>query len=134
MSKMEKPEIDIIRFNESDVIVASGAAGKTARIVGIDNTPDNFVISLGSGATFSYLDRDGNDFSTALNRYLEEERFSSNNDVYFFVDRGSYTSNTSAGELGNKDLGGVDWGHFNGGYTWDPSELGGTGAFVHNPQ
>ena len=133
MHKMKMPEMDIIRFNESDVIVASGAAGKTAHIEGINYIEGDLKISLGSGATFSYLDLYGNDFSTALNKYLGEERFSSNNDVYFYVDRGSYISNTSAGELGGADLT-WDWGHYNGGYTWDPSERGGTGAFVHNPQ
>ena len=37
MSKMTKPTIDVVRFQESDVIVASGYIGKTMTISGLGN-------------------------------------------------------------------------------------------------
>ena len=127
--------MDIIRFNESDVIVASGAAGKTARIVGIDSTPNNLAISLGSGDTFSYLTDSGTEFSIALNDYLGVEgQFNTNNDVKFYVYRGGgYFTLASAGTLGGQDLGGNNWDYYNGSYTWYPS-LGDHGAFYRTGQ
>ena len=73
MSKMKMPEIDVIRFSESDVIVASGGVVKTLSITGIDNgTNKDASLTLGDGAPINYNDvyRRTETFTNAYNTYM----------------------------------------------------------------
>ena len=75
MSKMSAPQMSVIRFNESDVIVAS-IGGKTLRITGVgDGIPQNATYALGNGDSFnSYLlSYEPDMVLTSINSYLGEE-------------------------------------------------------------
>ena len=82
MTKMSTPEMDVIRFSESDVIVASGGiAGKTLSISGVGDgkegnafltiggTPysSNLVVSSDSQFVTGY-----NDYMSGLSTYSED--------------------------------------------------------------
>ena len=72
MTKMSTPEMDVIRFSESDVIVASGVVGKTLSISGVgDGDKGNAFLTIGgipysSNQVVNYT----TGFSAAYNDYM----------------------------------------------------------------
>ena len=73
MSKMSAPEMDVIRFNESDVIVASvGAAEKTLSISGVGDGQGNtaFLNIGGTDYTSRHVIDSDSDFIAAYNTYM----------------------------------------------------------------
>ena len=64
MSKMKMPEMDVVRFNESDVIVASGDP-KTFSLIKVGNgiSGDSRIIYMGQ----EYTDSDGQALADLLN-------------------------------------------------------------------
>lgn len=95
MSKMTAPKMDVIRFNESDVIVAS-IGGKTITIDGLGNKIANdatFIIGDGDPWTSRQVNSNSA-FTTALNEYLGGNYFSNNDEIIVgFYEDGSFLGN-----------------------------------------
>ena len=75
MSKMSAPRMDVIRFNESDVIVASVvAAGKTLSVRGVGDGHNGTAFLNIGGINYSSRQVIGNDsnFIAAYNAYMGE--------------------------------------------------------------
>ena len=136
MSKMRLPKMDVIRFNESDVIVASGAVRKTANITGIGRPEGDLGIIL-NGTTYTSVSNHGNEFSQVVGEYLGlgKDYFPENNQVFFYAN-GSYlnANNVLSYDSPNMDTNGF-YKPFNGDYYWDPTRTNSTssivGGFVH---
>lgn len=73
MSKMTTPQMSVIRFNESDVIVASNGFSQTLMITNLYNTIENDAeFSLGDGSTWTASQISKNaEFLSYINGYLE---------------------------------------------------------------
>ena len=131
MSRMRVPEMDVIRFNESDVIVASGAAGKTATVVGIGGGSGDLGILLGENKYTSAVNG-GTDFSSAVGSYLglDPNPLANNNSVKFYYG----TEHLNAPKILSSTTRDMDtfnyYSYYNGDYYWD-SSAGNNGAFVH---
>ena len=62
MSKMKMPEMSVVRFNESDVIVASAPAGTWIRLVKFgDGEQNTATITRGGNVIFSNIHSQGFD-------------------------------------------------------------------------
>ena len=72
MTKMSTPKMNVIRFNESDVIVASGVVGKTLSISGIgDGQSGNAFLNIGGTPYNSSQVHDSDDgFINGYNAYM----------------------------------------------------------------
>lgn len=84
MTKMSAPKMDVIRFGESDVIVASNRIGKTLTVSGSGNDilfDATFTIGDGDPWSSSQV-YNNNDFANAVNAYLGDNYFASNNDIF----------------------------------------------------
>ena len=79
MSKMSAPEMDVIRFNENDVIVASNGGIKTLSITGIGtgDSGDALFVFGGNGGSWTSLQVASRDslFVTRIERYLGIESY-----------------------------------------------------------
>ena len=86
MRKMKMPEMDVVRFNESDVIVASGDP-KTFALINMGNgiAGDSRIIYMGDEYTDSYQD------TQALTALLNEAVPGSCNTFYGPADKLSYS-------------------------------------------
>ena len=84
MTKMSTPQMSVIRFNESDVIVASNGLGKTLTISGTYNNISNDALYvLGNGKEFNdnqVISTDSS-FISDINSYLGGENFSSSLEI-----------------------------------------------------
>ena len=72
MTKMSTPKMDVIRFNESDVIAASGVVGKTLSITGIgDGQSGNAFLNIGGTSySSSQVVNSDSQFVTGYNAYM----------------------------------------------------------------
>lgn len=70
MSKLSTPEVKVIRFNEADVIVASG--GKTMYVENLgDFNPSNGIFTFGNYSyTHGQIDNDYSSFKSDFNSYF----------------------------------------------------------------
>ena len=131
MKKMSEPKMDVVRFNESDVIVASGGVSgvKTLTVSGIGNGVDNDALFAlgGNGGTWSSEQIEFRDSSyvKSINSYLGVD--ASNRRICLNVPLatggyGSYPLRNLAGdEYSSHDNNyRVD---FNGDYTWNGSHF-----------
>ena len=127
MTKFTAPQMSVIRFNESDVIVAS-IGGKTITINGLGNKIENdatFIIGNGDPWTSSQVN--GNSaFTTALNEYLGGNYYSNNNEIVmnFVASNGSlhgFDINVLASHDTVNDTNGYDYRNSNGVFTWNSS-------------
>ena len=84
MSKMRVPKVNVVRFNESDVIVASGGI-RTVTVAGIgDGVSRNATITM-NGISYgrsAVVPGTGTTFSSAVNSYVSSD-FASNDEVLF---------------------------------------------------
>ena len=117
MSKMKKPEIDIIRFNESDVVVASVPANHLIVSNTNDSTPKNGTFAFGNKSyTTGALP---SDFYAQLNTAFGTENIGGNTELHWpnpgsGEDIYSYLSWIISGDQGGQRANGTD-----GDYTWD---------------
>ncbi len=116
MRKMKAPEMDIIRFNESDVIVASGSEPviRTITLSGMDdNGKGNGRYSFDDGRIFTTASSDRTALGNALVDYFGA---SSTNPNFVALEKSNFYSVT---ELNNYDQQGMDrGGTSNGTYIW----------------
>ena len=120
MTRMSAPGMEVVRFKEADVIVASGA---TMTLSGFaDTTAKNGVISTSTG--FTYM----NDGSMTRNALYSELSaiFGVTVDGYTGMNRPGSTDSNIATVLNADDSGSTK--NYNGTYTWDNS----ANAFVRN--
>ena len=128
MSKMKVPEMDVIRFNESDVIVASGGVvSKTLTVNNLTDSNNKNVSITCNGTTVgrdAIYDASGTAVSSLLNSYLGiEDYYKNNDDIRLCVTPTNYTRVPG---LSSFDF--MGWHpEFEGDYDWDPS----TGYWNH---
>ena len=132
MKKMSEPKMDVVRFNESDVIVASGgfdSALRTLSVTGVgDGEANNALFAFGGkGGTWSSKQIEFSDSSyvNSINSYLGVD--ASNRRICLDVPlaTGGYASyplrNLAGDELSSRDNNfNVD---YNGDYTWNGSHF-----------
>ena len=116
--------MDVVRFNESDVIVASGV--RTLSVIGVgDNERFTASLSIGGGNFSSTEVRDGStDFRNTYNSYMSGITTYNPNSTY--LNGTTYTENVllrNAFEADARDWGSADtkyeWA--NGNYEWNGS-------------
>lgn len=122
MRKMKTPEMDVIRFDESDVIVASGGGTVPAGILRVSGL-DNYEAGDGKFAfgTHSYTTgtMDSADFYNQLNDTFQSSWGTISNSTSLNYDGGG----TSLGWAIGDDLKGSNaWG-LDGDYTWNGSSF-----------
>ena len=126
MSKMSAPRMDVIRFNESDVIVASNGGRKTLSISGIGDGQGNnasFVFG-GNGGSWSseQIVFDNSSFAAGINSYLGIENSSGIRVKVLGENGGSYPLiNLVYDEYAARDNNYNA--NYNGNYTWDGSDF-----------
>ncbi len=109
MTKFTAPQMDVIRFNESDVIVASNS-GKTLRIIGAaDGEVNNASFAFGGdGGTWNSYQvvYDDPTFLTSVNSYLGTD-FNTSAAIKVTVPNGhgGFATVRSLGELAAGDYG-----------------------------
>ena len=117
------PEMDVVRFNESDVIVASGDTRKTFNIQGLsDNTRYTMNITLGNGDYAGWSDlrsNSGSAFIGKLNDYLGGDYYTSPNliDIRNSSRRWSDVQSVIMGD----DWYSSGYEQWEGVYYWDPN-------------
>ena len=128
MTKFTAPQMSVIRFNESDVIVASNGIRKTITVNGVGNEIANdATYIIGNGAPWNSAQVLGNSaFTTAVNEYLGGNYFSDSNEIFVSVVTSTgRTPGMSIGSIASretgKDSGGTVYNNSNGIFTWNSS-------------
>ena len=110
MRKMKTPEMDVIRFNESDVIVASGdpVPANTLRLTGFNSGSVVGKFQVGDNSYTTNSDVSGlyDDLSTLAGTTVNGDTCVSNGHYYMFS------------SLIRDDQGGMDLDGYDGDYTW----------------
>ena len=52
--KMETPKMDVVRFDEADVIVASGFATRTGRVQNVGGAAGDLIVTVSDDHTYTY--------------------------------------------------------------------------------
>ena len=128
MRKMKMPEMDVIRFNESDVIVSSG--GVVSKTLTVNNLTDANRQNVSITCNGTTVGRDalrvgtGTAVSSLLNDYLGMPGYyKDNDDIRLCVTSTNYTRVPGLSTF--DDFGWYP--EFEGDYTWDSS----TGYWNH---
>lgn len=118
MSRMMAPKMDVIRFKEADVIVASGAKATGVSISGFaDGTAGNGSVTLGSN-TYSSGDFKNKWSSTIQPDLYNNFGFNFDGTTNYFG--GSYSFSTIASETADKNRN--KFGELNGDWEWNASD------------
>ena len=119
MRKMKTPEVDVIRFNESDVIVASGGPD-SVRLAGLGNGQADATLSF-MGKTYDY-----NSLNAAYDAISQEHSVPSNGLYLYIPDipEATYSNNLFNADQGRDPSSNSVW---NGTYTYHSSN----GAWYH---
>lgn len=98
MTKMSTPKMNVIRFNESDVIVASGVVGKTLSISGIGDGVNNnaFLTIGGTRYSSSQVVNSDSQFVAGYNAYMSGLNTYSN-DPYLYRGQNSLSIKVALG-------------------------------------
>ena len=133
MTKFTAPKMSVIRFNESDVIVASNGIGKTMTVSLVGNgTLGDATFTLGNGASLgsSAINGDSSSFSSLVNDYLGGTYFSDSSEIMLnryakdgvTIHNVGYSVLQASGYDLNRDTS-FDSGYdrYNGVYTWNGS-------------
>lgn len=117
MLKMKTPEVDVIRFTESDIVAASG--GRFLTVAGLGNTIPDATFTIGSSNVWSseQVNNNNSGFTTAVNNYLGSNDF----DGKLYAGSNSY----SVSDLAYNDFMGMDG-------MWDDTEAQYNGTFEWN--
>ena len=129
MTKFTAPQMSVIRFNESDVIVASNGVGKTLTISGTyNNTSNDALYVLGNGQSFN--DNQvlyDSAFISTINSYIGGVNFATSGEIQLEKMGKKYvTGSCSLYGLALNDMNRADdeYGYnYNGVYTWDGSRF-----------
>ena len=126
MTKFHAPQMSVIRFNESDVIVASNGLGKTLTILGYGNTePGDATFTIGNGDPWTSSQVYGNSaFTTAVNDFLGGNYFSNNNEIYMgYIDSSGNAHSQTIDNIAYNDINGDEKKairtRLNGVFTWN---------------
>ena len=112
MPKMKAAKMDVVRFTESDVIVASG---NLVTLSGCDDdTTNNMLIKKGNTTLFS------NSTTNPVN-ILAKNGYVDNPTFYYYNKSGTSTGNNTLNEIADFDNWGYSnlWWPIDGDYTWD---------------
>ena len=118
MSKMVAPKMDVVRFQESDVIVASGVY-KTFELTGLgDNVANNAAIGY-KGTSYALIDdKARSNFFTAFN-LQNKTNINDDTGVYIYPPEVEPQGTTNFRQLDTWDAHGSGSSIFNGIYEWD---------------
>ena len=124
MAKMSVPKMDVVRFNESDVIVASSFR---VSISGLGNSQADETYTLGNNKAVTYNGAPGyfsTDLADYLADYMDERHWSVDREIPFYLTSDGDTYKTPLGLAGLEDAYG-DSAPYAGDYEWNGSR------FVH---
>ncbi len=131
MTKFHTPQMSVIRFIESDVIVASNGVGKTLTISGTyNNTNNDALYVLGNGQSFNdnQVTSSNSTFLSTINSYIGGVNFATSGEIRLV----QMTSNNKPGisstlyGVALHDMYRADndsYYDYNGVYTWDGSNF-----------
>ena len=128
MTKFHTPQMSVIRFNESDVIVASNGIGKTLTISGLGNTASVdglFVLGNGRSLTSEQM-KDGNLFLSTFNNYLGTSYTGRSSFTAYVENEDGTIGNTAVYTLASMDRKSDDsssYAMYNVTYTWNGSRF-----------
>ena len=118
MTKMSTPEMDVIRFSESDVIAASGVVGKTLSITGIgDGQSGNAFLTIGGTSYRSNLVANSDSqFVAGYNAYMSGLNTYSD-DPYLYSGQNSLSIKVALGSTADESSD-SDYHWIDGTYEW----------------
>ena len=123
MRKMKTPEMDVIRFDESDVIVASGGPVPvgTLRLTGFNSGSEIGKFAIGGGGTYTSSEAWGPEFVSELNSTFDSE----NRNISIYTSIGTMSpEGYFSGSALDMIISGDEQGHDVSGYDGDYSYNG----------